>query len=214
MSGVCRSRISSKCLSLLFGAWFAGFAASAGVAQEATSKPASGGPIKLSDGATLDGKTLKLEGVNLTLHEQWETAPMQPSPMGPIAIFKLPRAEGEPEDGSVRITHYPNMKGKDDANIDRWLKAVKQADGSPHTRESAKITTSEFGNVRLTVVDISGTVDNSMAGGTSTSGTRMIAAIVDHPKGPHYVRATGTIKTMEKWQAEVDKFFKSAKVTQ
>lgn len=210
-----RSQVHSGFVRLILGALLAGFSiASVSVAEEPKSKPASSEPVKISDGATLDGRTLKLDGVDMTLHEQWDTVPMQPSPMGPVAIFKLPRAEGEPEDGSVRITHYPNMKGKDDANIDRWLKAVKQADGSPHTRETAKITTTEFGNVRLTVVDISGTVDNSMSGGGPTPGTRMIAAIIDHPKGPHYVRATGTIKTMEKWQAEVDKFFKSARVTQ
>lgn len=169
--------------------------------------PAGSAPAKF------EGKTVTLVGIAFTAPEGWAWEPVDPTPMGPVAVFKLPRAEGEPEDGSLRITHYPSMKGKDDMNIDRWLKMVRQADGKPHTRETAKLTVTEQGPIKITVIDMSGTVDNSMAGGGAASpGTRMIAAIVDHPKGPHYIRVTGTLKTVEKWQTQVDAFIKSAKI--
>lgn len=186
-------------------------------AEKPAAKPAEAAPAspkKLTDGASLEGKALKLDGITMTVPDGWEAAPVQTTAMGPVAIFTLAKAEGESEPAQARITYYPSMKGKDDENIERWLKQVKQADGSAHTRDTAKITKTEQGNVRVTVVDISGTVDNSMAGGGQSAGTRMLAAIVDHPKGPHYIKVTGSLKTMEKWQQAVDTFFKSAKVVQ
>lgn len=166
--------------------------------------------------AKVDGKTLTLDGVTMTIPDGWESTPPPAGPMSPIVVFKLTKAEGEPEDGTVRITHFPNMKGMDDANIDRWLKSIKQADGKPHTRESAKITTEEKDHVKVTIVDITGTLESNPSMGTDANkpGTRMIAAIVDHPQGPHYVRAVGTVKTLEKWQQAVDAFVKSAKIKQ
>lgn len=190
-------------------------ASAAAMADDKQPPPAPPAPQKApagSSGATFEGKTVTLVGIALTAPEGWVWEPVEPTPMGPVAVFKLPRAEGEPEDGSVRITHFPAMKGKDDMNIDRWLKMVRQADGKPHTRETAKLTVTEQGPIKTTVIDMSGTVDNSMSGGGAASpGTRMIAAIIDHPKGPHYVRVTGTLKTVEKWQTQVDAFLKSVK---
>jgi hypothetical protein len=40
----------------------------------------------------------------------------------------------------------------------------------------------------------------------------MIAAIVDHPKGPHFVKATGGIPSMKQAEEAIFAFLKSAKV--
>jgi len=47
---------------------------------------------------------------------------------------------------------------------------------------------------------------------SSKPNQKMIAAIVNHPKGPHYVVSTGPTASMEKWAAQIDAFLKSAKV--
>jgi hypothetical protein len=165
------------------------------------------------------GPVLKLTGLTLTVPEGWVEEKVEPTPMGPKAIYRIPKldAAGPVDrlagDGMVRITHYPNMKGKDkdDMNIDRWLGQVSKPDGKPLTRADAKITTTEAGPVRLTVVDMSGSAKLTMKD-TATPNQRMIAAIVDHPQGPHFVVAVGPAPSMEKWAAQIDAFLKSAKV--
>jgi hypothetical protein len=156
------------------------------------------------------GEMLTLPGIEFSVPKGWIRDQIPPSPMAPQAIFKLPKAEGDTEDGTIRITHFPTMKGKDDMNIERWIGQVTKPDGKPYTKEEAKITKTELGNVRLTVLDLSGNV--KMTGWNEAKPNhRMIAAIVDHPQGPHYVAAGGGAKTMEKWAKEIDAFLKSAK---
>ena len=65
----------------------------------------------------------------------------------------------------------------------------------------------------MTVVDINGSINTSM--GTQTEGKpnhRLIAAIVDHPKGPHFVKASGGVESMKKWEASILAFLASAQV--
>lgn len=165
----------------------------------AAAKPAAGGELKLA-------------GLTMTVPDGWVAEQAAPGPMAPVAVFSLPKVEGDAADCSVRITFFPGMKGKDDINIDRWLNMVTQADGKPHTRETAKLTTTTIDHVRLTTVDMSGTVDSGMGGGEmEMKDSRQIAAIVDHPRGPHYVKVFGPAKSMEKWAGSIEAFLKSAK---
>lgn len=163
--------------------------------------------------APTKGTTLKLTGLTLTVPEGWIEEKVETTPMGPKAIYRIPKLDAAGEDGMVRITHFPNMKGKDkdDMNIDRWLGQVTKPDGQPLTRSDAKITTTEVGPVRLTVVDMSGSAKMTMRD-TAKPNQRMIAAIVDHPQGPHFVVTAGPAASMEKWAAQIDAFLKSAKV--
>jgi len=163
--------------------------------------------------APTKGTTLILTGLTLTVPQGWVEEKVEPTPMGPKAVFKIPTLDPKLDDGAVRITHYPSMKGKDkdDMNIDRWLGQISKPDGQPFTRSDAKITTTEVGPVRLTVVDMSGSVKMTMRD-TAKPNQRMIAAIVDHPQGPHFVVTAGPATSMEKWAAQIDAFLKSAKV--
>ena len=130
--------------------------------------------------APAKGTPLKLTGLTMTVPEGWVEEKGEASPMGPKAIYRIPKLDAAGEDGMVRITHFPNMKGKDkdDMNIDRWLGQVNKPDGQPLTRSDAKITTTEAGPVRLTVVDMSGSAKMTMRD-TAKPNQRMIAAIVD-----------------------------------
>ena len=159
------------------------------------------------------GMPLKLTGLTLTVPQGWAEEKVEPTSMGPKAIFKIPKTDPNGEDGTVRITHFANMKGKDkdNMNIDRWIGQVSKPDGQPSTRSDAKITTTEIGPVTLTVVDLSGSVKLTMRDAAKPN-QRMIAAIIDHPQGPHYVVTAGPAASMEKWAAQIDAFLKSAKV--
>jgi len=154
-----------------------------------------------------------LTGVSFDVPKDWVVEPAPPSEMGPKAIYSLAKVESDEEDASVRITYFPGMKGKDDLNIERWVAQVRRPDGSTSTKEDAEIVVEQIGDVRLTIVDITGSVVTGMGvAGPAAPNQRLIAAIVDHPEGPHYVKVTGGIATMEKWAPSVYEFLKSAKV--
>jgi len=202
------------CIGVLMVGWIATVVVSGGV-QAQTAQPTQ--PAKTVEPATpaaapAKGTTLKLTGLTMIVPEGWVEEKVEPTPMGPKAILKIPKIDPQGEDGMVRITHYPNMKGKDkdEMNIDRWLGQVSKPDGQPLTRSDAKITTTEAGPVRFTIVDMSGSAKLTMRD-TSKPNQRMIAAIVDHPQGPHFVVAVGPIASMQKWAAQIDAFLKSAK---
>jgi len=173
-------------------------------------QPAPGVQVPPAGRSNIDGNTLRLTGITLTIPAGWVAEPVSPGPMVPVAVFALPKADGASENGSVRITYFPGMKGKDEMNIDRWLGQTARADGAPAQREDADIKHEDIGNVHLTTVDISGTVKATMRS-TPQPGGRMIAAIVDHPSGPHFVVATGDAATIARWERAVHEFLHSAK---
>ena len=170
--------------------------------------PASGAPAS-GGGPTGSGEKLRLAGLTLTVPQGWISQTVPPGPMAPKGVYTLPKADGDDEDGMVRITHFPRMKGMDKANIDRWLAQVSHSDGTPSNRDDAGIKITQERNVRLTVADLSGIVKATMRG-TPRPGSRMIAAIVDHPQGPHFVVATGSIGTIQRWEGAIRAFLDSA----
>ena len=159
------------------------------------------------------GAKLVLTGLTMSIPDGWIQETAKPGPMAAKAVFKLSGVEGDPTGGFVRITHFPGMKGMDKQNIDRWISQVRQPNGQPSTRENGKLTVTDQGAVRLTVVDITGSLNTSM--GAQTEGKpnhRLIAAIVDHPQGPHFVKASGSVACMKKWEASILAFLESAQV--
>ena len=160
-------------------------------------------------------KKLSLTGLTMAPPAAWVRESVSAGSLAPKAAFSLPPVEGDPHKCTVRITHYPNMKGMpgiDDLNVNRWLRQVTKVDGSPYTRDQAKIEVTEFGHVRLTILDLSGTVSTGMGPAASKlPDHRMIAAILDHPRGPHFVKAVGGLPTMQKWRDTILAFLKSAK---
>jgi len=168
-------------------------------------------PATAQPEAELDGKTLRLTGITMTVPDGWVERPVEPGPMAAKAVFAIPSGDGSGDEGSVRITHYPGMKGKNDLNINRWLAQATRDDGTPTSRDEAKIEREEWGKIHLTILDVRGNVKATMRG-TAQPGGRMIAAIVDHPQGPHFIVATGKAALITKSEADILAFLHSAKV--
>lgn len=191
---------------------------SAWLQQPPASDPSPAPPTKppAKSGSTEGaGSTLRLVGIEFKVPPDWVADAIAPGPMAPKAAYKLAKSGADAQDGTLRITHYPEMKGKDEANITRWLSQVRRPDGKPATREDAKITVAQLGAIQLTLFDISGTVSSTMDGsGTGTPNQRLINAILDHPKGPHFVRAAGGSTTMEKWAPAIETFIKGAVIAE
>ena len=225
--------VVSVCTVLLLAGCGEGVEAgkSAGGQDAQPSKPAAESPKPPPSGGATSGSPSKskapttnqatkgadsklvLTGLTMSIPAGWIRETAKPGPMAPKAVFKLSGVEGDPTGGTVRITHFPGMKGMDKQNIDRWISQVRQPNGQPSTRENGKVTVKDQGAVHLTIVDITGSVNTSM--GAQTEGKpnqRLIAAIVDHPKGPHFVKASGGVECMKKWEASILAFLESAQV--
>jgi hypothetical protein len=167
--------------------------------------PANGGHA-----STAAGRAVPLEGITMTVPNHWAAEPAGAGgAMAPKAVYAIPNPDGSP--GSVRITYFPNMKGMDDANIQRWLGQVQRPDGSPATREDGKITVEQIGEVRVTTLDISGSIKPTMRDAAKAN-QRMIAAIVDHPRGPHFVVVVGEKALMDTEVDGIKAFLASARV--
>ncbi|GIK16417.1 MAG: hypothetical protein BroJett003_13810 [Planctomycetota bacterium] len=164
---------------------------------------------KVADG------TFEHAGLVLTIPESWTNQPLPLTPMAPVCILHLP-PEGAAQDlAEVRITYFPSMHGMPpDLNIDRWLKQMKDGEGKDLTREAAKITSRNVGDLSITIVDASGQIVISGPGmpATNIADGRMIAAIVDHPRGPHFIKITGPKVTLDKWAEAAYAFIETAKL--
>ncbi len=162
---------------------------------------------------TAEGDALPLAGLGMNLPAGWLPQPAAGGASVAKAVFALPPAEGDTSGALLRITHFPAMKGMDDSNINRWLSLVRHPSGRASTRDDAKITVTKLPGAQLTVLDITGTVGaHAKSPGAGVPDQRMIAVILDHPKGPHFVKVIGGVATMQRWEAAIDAFMKSAKV--
>ncbi|MGB0715153.1 MAG: hypothetical protein ACPGXK_04700 [Phycisphaerae bacterium] len=190
--------------------------ASAETAKETESAKAPAATNTAAPTATASdakGGSFAHAGVQFSVPAGWVEEAVTPSPMGPKAVFNLPTEAGKPA-CSVRITHYPNMRGRpgmDDMNINRWLAQVKKSDGSAITREDANVQEIDLGDVKLIVVDATGVIAGGMGVETSLAERRMISAIVKHANGPHFVKVTGAADAMGKAADSIMTFLKSAK---
>jgi len=153
----------------------------------------------------LEAPPTQFTGLVLTPPADWKAFDPAGGPMGPIAAFLLPAAEGTEGDTEARLTYYPGMKQIPlETNLDRWYGQVQQPDGRP-TKEVAKVETIEAGGAKITITDMSG----SIAG---VAGQRMIAAAIEHPQGPHFLKVTGPEATLASQYDAIMQYLKSAQV--
>jgi hypothetical protein len=178
---------------------------------DAAAQPADGG-----------AGNLELVGITFDVPADWQPEEVGTDALAPVAAYTIPAGEGD--DGSactVRITHYPNMAAMPnlvDVNMGRWLRQVQREDGSPSTADDASTWTIEANGVQLTLVDVEGYTAPTMGMGMADANaqaerepTRMIAAILEHAQGPHFVRAQGKPTEMEARLDEIKQFIISGK---
>lgn len=134
-----------------------------------------------------------------------------PSSRMRVAEFVLPKAEGDPEDASLVITYFGGAGGSVQMNIDRWLTQMAQPDGRA-AKDVARTSKLETNGLSLTIIDLPGTFVAEVAPGSSERhnkpGFHLKAAVIEG-KGPFFVRLVGPAKTIARWDASVQTFFKS-----
>jgi hypothetical protein len=137
----------------------------------------------------------------------------KPSSSMRVAQYKLPKVEGDKEDGSLVLYYFGTTQGGTaQANIDRWISQMQQPDGSP-SKEKAKTDSMTVNGLKLSTVDVTGTYTAEMAPGSGTfhndDNYRLRAAVVETPKGNYFVKLAGPAKTIARWDQAYNDYLKS-----
>jgi hypothetical protein len=141
----------------------------------------------------------------------WVSAP--PSSKMRVAQFKLPKAEGDNEDGELVLYYFgATQGGTPQANIDRWISQMQQADGGS-SKDKAKTESLTINGLKVTAVDVSGRYTAEMAPGSGkfydNPNYRLRAAVIETPKGNYYVKLVGPAKTVNRWEQSFTDYLKS-----
>jgi hypothetical protein len=130
-----------------------------------------------------------------------------------VAQYRLPRAEGDTENGSVVLYYFgPGQGGSTAANIERWVGQMKQADGGS-SKTVAREEQFEVNGLKVSMVDVAGTYVAETTPGSGTfenkPGYRLQAAVVETPNGPYFLKLIGPEKTVTRWNESFLAFVKS-----
>ena len=128
-----------------------------------------------------------------------------------VAEFTVPPAAGDSEAGEVVIYFFGGSGGTVEANIERWVGQFRTAAGAPTEAPTRSVAT--IGDLKVTQIEVSGTYVAEVRPGSTERFNkpdfRMLAAVVDTPKGPYFVKFTGPASTVASATAGFDQFIKS-----
>jgi hypothetical protein len=115
-----------------------------------------------------------------------------------VAQFKLPKADGDNEDGELVLYYFgATQGGTAEANIDRWISQIQQTDGSS-SKDKAKTESLTVNGLKITTVDVAGRYTAEMAPGSGkfydNANYRLRAAVIETAKGNYYVKLVGPAK--------------------
>ncbi len=141
--------------------------------------------------------------------EGW-IAEASPSKMR-VAQFKLPKSEGDSEDASLVLYYFgPQQGGSVQANVERWIGQMKQPEAEP---TKPKTETMTINGLKITMVDAVGTYTAETSPGSGTfhnkTGFRLLAAVIETPKGPYFVKLVGPARTLGRWERSYMDFVRS-----
>ncbi len=131
--------------------------------------------------------------------------------------FTIPKADGEEHDTKVIVFHFganPGAGGGVQANIDRWKKMVRPAEG---TKEEDAYKTTEFkvGDAKVTQFEAAGTYLFKKTPMDTEAEPRadhkFIGVIFDTGKDVFFVRMVGPKKTMDANRKAFDEWLKNFK---
>jgi|SRR5215216_2769107 len=133
-----------------------------------------------------------------------------------VAQYRLTRVEGDTENGSVVLYYFgQGQGGSTAANIERWVGQMKQAGGGS-SKAVAKEESFDVNGLKITTVDVAGTYVAETTPGSGTfenkPGYRLLAAVVETPNGPYFLKLVGPEKTVARWNESFLSFLKSFEI--
>jgi hypothetical protein len=152
-------------------------------------------------------------GLTFTTPDGWRQIPGSSSMR--VAEFTLPRAAGDAEDAQLIVYYFGGQGGSVDANIQRWVAQMQQADGTPSSAV-AKKKSRKVNGLAVTLVDVSGTyIAETAPGATERHNNprfRLRAGVIETAQGPYFIKLIGPEKTVMRWDHAYDQFVGSLKV--
>jgi len=149
--------------------------------------------------------------LTFTAPPSWQPRPAASSMR--VAEFVIPRAAGDPEDAELIVYYFGAQGGGGaQANIDRWIGQM-QRPGGESAKDGAKTESRTINGLNVSSVDVSGTYVAEVRPGASEHFNkpdfRLLAAVVDTPRGPYYVKLTGPSRTVAAARPAYDAFLGS-----
>jgi len=149
-------------------------------------------------------------GLAFATPDGWKSS--SPTSSMRVAEFTLPRAAGDGEDGVLIVYYFGGSGGSVDANMQRWIGQMQQADGKPSSAV-AKKESRQVNGLTVSLVDVTGSYTAEMSPGSDTHLNkprfRMRAGVVETSKGPYFIKLTGPEHTIAKWDAAFNQFVNS-----
>jgi hypothetical protein len=139
-------------------------------------------------------------GIKIATPEGWNV--VQPKSSMIQAEFALPKAEGDEDDGRLTVMM---AGGSIEANVQRWRDQFEELVDRP-------VEEIDVSGTKATLVDLSGTYNDQrgmMGPTTKRPGYRMLAAIIETPKGMLFVKGYGPANTMAKHADDFRAFVES-----
>jgi hypothetical protein len=154
---------------------------------------------------------VELGGLKSTPPDTWKDVAVA-SPMR-LKQFALPGKDGDAE---LVIFFFGQGQGGDtQANLDRWKKQFEPPAGKT-LEDVSKVSTVPLKTGKATVLDVKGTYQfkaSPMAPGPAEPrpNQRMLAVVLETPKGNYYIKLVGPEKTVEKNKKGFDGWIKGFK---
>ncbi|WP_020475309.1 hypothetical protein [Zavarzinella formosa] len=132
-----------------------------------------------------------------------------------LTQFKLPKAEGDPEDAELAVFYFKGGSGGVEANLERQVKKFKPAAGED--KVEAKTEKIKVGKIDATFQDVQGTFLSKFppfapnAKITEKEKYRQLYVIFTTEQGDYYMTLLGPAKTIEKHKKDFQEFLTNFK---
>ena len=139
----------------------------------------------------------------------------EPSSTMRLTQFKLPRAEGDPEDAELIVFRFPGGSGTAEQNLQRQRAKFKPAAGKDKVEE--KLDKIKVGTTEAPYQDLTGTLLSKFppnapnAKVTEKANYRQLYVILLTDKGDFYPVLVGPAKTVEKHKKDFEDWLKNFK---
>ncbi len=161
-------------------------------------------------GADTPKQTVDGQGVKFQAPAAWKSSPSTSQMRR--AVLKIEPIEGDDFPGELIVYAFPGGVGGVDANVQRWQKQFKDADGNPPKIETKAV---KGKNVEVTRVETSGHYYPAQFGGRpepDRPDARLLGAIVLTDQATYVIKLVGPNKTLTKLRPDFDELLTSIEV--
>lgn len=185
-----------------------------GAKRGASKSPRSRGRNSSESSAKRSLSYPSLESIHLDVPKGWSRYLVKDPTIGLRASYRLPGVLPDSDDVLVLLEHVPGIKGREQAMIAGWFGQELVLAGSVPTAEEMNLHEVRAGEITVTIAEMVGARRRVGASSAESPAVRhmVIVAILDHPNGPHVVRAGGPARSLRRWHKSVLTYINSVRI--